>query len=898
MAHRHEVRRNAFSVGASCADGLLALVQKFCLFATSRFFVAFALILLSLNGCARCRIPAIDPSGNRLFSGNLTQINLPRLHASDQNVGVIPTPGYREPPPPPACLEGPSIATPATARQVGHRTNGQNTLDDRGRCGQLLLTPTRIVAPVNGDVILMSGLCGEDGYLVAGETIEWMISPESVGQIVSVGDDGNAQSKSFFHSKGENLVQKLDVDFAKGLTAWEDRIVTRGSAKLTDDLLVKKGQTWISLTSPTEGTTRITALAPNAEVWDKRRQTATIYWVDARWMFPSPVQEVGENPAQLLTRVTRKEGFAPAEGWIVRYRSLDPRVALFAGNSDVIEVKVDANGVAATQVFNAARRTGTALISIEVIRPPVASENMPQLTLATGQTTVSWSAPELILQATGPSVGSVNQRLTYSASVSNIGNVPAGNVRLSMQIPSGMTVVSASQTPTQTTNAALAWDIGEVQSNRMFAVNVEMQPSAESDYRVQFDVTSNSGALQSQAVATLVSSPRVGLRFLPAQGSEQVEVGSLVQTELVVTNNGGTALNNIAVTIESNPGLQSINQESNLVRRIVSYLAPGDSQVLNPAFTARQVGALSATAVATINEVELARQTMTVQAVAPAPREPKLSLQFQTDNGTSSVSTDSAKLIRLIVSNQGQLPLRNIRATINYPTSLTPTSASQGFQLDEPRRQIVWILPSLEVGQNSTIQAEFRFDGSESNPQINGSAEAAPQVQATTNLTLVSANGSGNVMPPASTLPNGNVVPDDNVLPNNNVLPPGQDGLSVSMVPVRPNVTTNTAGRYVLTVANNRSSADQNVQITLQFQPGLELQSVSTTDGRNVTVNYSSDGASAIFETIRYMAANERIQFNVDVLHRVPGSWSLNASARSTLSPNGVSTTSTATVSN
>ena len=50
----------------------------------------------------------------------------------------------------------------------------------RGRCGQLLLTPTRIVAPVGGEVILLAGVCGKDEYLVTNEPIEWMLSPKSV----------------------------------------------------------------------------------------------------------------------------------------------------------------------------------------------------------------------------------------------------------------------------------------------------------------------------------------------------------------------------------------------------------------------------------------------------------------------------------------------------------------------------------------------------------------------------------------------------------------------------------------------------------------------------------------------------------------------------------------------
>ncbi len=897
MAHRQDVGRNDHGTGRQDA------VRSPLRFARLPFrtilqrvsFLFLAIVVLAGNGCSTCRLPAIDPTGNRILSGDLTQLTLPRIHASTQNVGVVPTPGFREPPPPPACLQGPSIAP--TARPVGHKVlQRHHKMDDRGRCGQLLLTPTRIVAPVNGDVVLMSGICGEDGYLVTGETIEWMIAPDSVGHIVEVGDDGSTSGGGLFHGSTESAVQKLGIDFARGVTASNENVVTRGSAKLTDDLLIKRGQTWVSLTSPTEGITRITALAPDAEVWDRRRQTATIYWVDARWQFPPPAQQAGTAPVQLMTRVTRAEGFAPAEGWIVRYRSQDPTIALFNGQSQTAEVQVDASGIAATPINNVAGRSGSALITIEVIRPAQASENMPQLTLGTGQTVVSWTAAELVLQAAGPSAASVNEVLNYTVTISNLGTLPAENVRLTMPIPNGMRVVSASQTPTQQTNAELAWDVRQVPAQQQLVITLQLQPTVESDYRVQFVATTSSGTPQTQVVATLVSSPKMSLRFLPAAGSEQVEVGALVQTELVVTNNGRTALNNIAVTVESEPGLQSINDQANLVRRIVAYLGPGESQVLNPAFNARQVGPLRATAIASINEVELARQTMTVQAVAPATREPKLSLQFQTASGTERIATGAEERVGLVITNTGQIPLQNIQATLTHSASLAPTSASQGFTLQESQRQINWLLASLAVGESVTVQAVFKYDGTETNPQLTGTVVSAPQLRESAVLNFQPIGGAstgGNVLPPSNVLPNNNVLPGQNN--SAQVLP---ESLNIKLEPVRNRTNANTEMRYLLAISNSRNNPDQNVQITLQLQPGLELREVTTADGQRVTVNYASDGSSATFETIRYLAPRETIQYYLTVRHGIPGNWAMRASALSSLSATGVEATSTVEVVN
>ncbi len=91
-----------------------------------------------------------------------------------------------------------------------------------------------------------------------------------------MGDDLKGRPLKQWHTKVK--VEKRDVDYAKGRTSSKETTITRGTECKDDDLILKKGQTWISLSSPTEGVSRVTALAPDSEIWDRRRQTATIYW--------------------------------------------------------------------------------------------------------------------------------------------------------------------------------------------------------------------------------------------------------------------------------------------------------------------------------------------------------------------------------------------------------------------------------------------------------------------------------------------------------------------------------------------------------------------------------------------------------------------------------------------
>ena len=143
-----------------------------------------------------------------------------------------------------------------------------------------------------------------------------MLSPDSVGTFIEVGDD--MKSKLISTLSHAPKVEKLDVDFARGRTSNKETLITRGTPRTDDDIQLKDGQTWLSISSPSEGVSRVTVLAPESELWDQRRQTAMIYWVDAQWEFPQPqVANSGEG-ITLLTRVTKSgDVFKPATGWKV-----------------------------------------------------------------------------------------------------------------------------------------------------------------------------------------------------------------------------------------------------------------------------------------------------------------------------------------------------------------------------------------------------------------------------------------------------------------------------------------------------------------------------------------------------------------------------------------------------
>jgi hypothetical protein len=220
-------------------------------------------VLASTIGCAPIRLPAIDPTGNCLFASNgqgttlqpscclcgggclpgltgcLSKLKCQSCFGSKKGClccldGLLPQPAFRDPPPVPPCLNGqagaagpnPGIAGPTAgapcsedctsgppAILIGNKCciNDCLHMPKQGKRGRLMLSPGRVVAPVGGEVVMLAGLCGNDGYLVTGEPIEWMLTPESVGHFIQIApDDANLLQRISNRSEIEKVSGTFD----------------------------------------------------------------------------------------------------------------------------------------------------------------------------------------------------------------------------------------------------------------------------------------------------------------------------------------------------------------------------------------------------------------------------------------------------------------------------------------------------------------------------------------------------------------------------------------------------------------------------------------------------------------------------------------------------------------
>jgi uncharacterized repeat protein (TIGR01451 family) len=857
------------------------------------------LCIAFLSGCKTLQLPAIDPNGGRIFSGGTTTFVSPHGPGSG-----YPTtgPAYQAPPEPKKCVHG----SPMGANQMGSgcklclgksNPKTEDPSDLRGRCGELLLTPTRIVAPVGGEVILLSGICGKDGMLVTGEPIEWMLSPESVGQIIEVGDDSKGQSPGFWFasSSTDPKVEKVDVDFARGRTSREPGMITRGTARRDDDLPIRKGQTWLSLSSPSEGVSKVTVMAPDSDAWDKRRQTATIYWIDAGWDLPKPQLVQSGSQATLVTKVLRADGVAPAEGWIVRYRSLNPDIARFLPSyAEVSEQRVDAYGLARVDTVNMlqpgqiTRANGTALFEIEIIRPPEPASNMPDLQIARGTTEVTWNAPEVNLRASGPEVAVSGQPLAYSATVENLGLQQAENTILSMAIPSGMTIQSSSIPPTRQTATALAWEIGPLGPRQAIDVEVLVTPAADIDARVVFEVTHAPNVTKNAVISTLVQKPQLVLGVKPDPSTTQVVVGDIARFILQLTNTGNQTISDINVVVDAKPGLVHVRDAASQVTRRVGFITPGQTVELEAQFVVQREGELGITATAQAINTVLGSGQAFVKGLPATMKRPQIDIQLKASTGANAIPVNTESLVDILVQNVGPIPVRNLVVAVKYDPALVPRDASGGFEQNTANQTLFWRVPELPAGPPVKFQVRF----------IGVAPSATAQVIAQVENSDRTVNELRNVAIPVVALTTGGSVGGTTIAPppiagesspGNLTIPPRTD-LLVAIEPVQNRVTLNNQSQYVVRIRNQSSANQQRVEMTLQLPEG-----VSVVDFRGQAFgNYSYDetGRRLEIEPIQTLRPQEEYSYSLYLKHGLVSEGRLTATVRSANAPEPVSAVS------
>ena len=810
---------------------------------------------ITTAGCAQLRIPAFDPSGERIFSGHETAVALPAYR------DIVPTPAF------PNVAASPPCPGRGGAQLCGSKTGSVCPAAQMRDRSYVVMMPGRVVAPVGSEVIVVSGICGEGGNYVMRQPLEWLLAPDSVGHIVQVGNNKHCFLTDWFT---QTASYKVDNEYAKNKTRTHKDTITRGNKNPGDDVVLGKGQSWVSVMSPTEGASHVTVLAPTEENWDHRRQTATIYWVDAQWTLPPPtiVRIDRREPAVLNTLLARAQNIGPIEGWLVRYETLDGPVALFENGQRTIEIPSDINGNATAHLTPQTGEAGITQVGVQIIRPANKGGDYPRMVVGQGLTSAAWSAPGIVVRPIGPATADADQPTNYRIEVANTGDVLATDVLVTYRLPEGCSVVSTNP-PAQPFGDRLEWRIGDLpakQAPRVIDLTLTMRLQARYEHCFRA-VSLRSGEpipeLQANGcVSTIVNRSALIVRMT---GPQSAPVGSEVKFLAEIENTSSLPATNVTVKDAFDPGLQHVRgSPSPIVMDNIGTLEPGQKIGVTLTFNVLRPGTHCHRLQVTADGGVSASTEGCIVATA-GQAIPRLEVRM---TGPDSLKAGEEGLYVIEVRNSSTVPLTNLRITNRYSASLFPRQASSGWKLSPG--EVYWEWPELAAGD--AVSFEFRGLARRADPNavsvgiVTADPGLTQQAQAATRII---GEGDPAAVGPAAVPP---------------VL--GQRGGLKLEIDDNPDpVNAGDTITYRIGIRNQAEEADQNIVISFELPPGLSFQNLRS--GGEVQVR--AEGKSYVIAPINKLDGNETFRpLELRVRAEKPGKYQMQVKARSMRQPEGV----------
>jgi uncharacterized repeat protein (TIGR01451 family) len=494
-------------------------------------FVALALCALALPGCGSLRI---DPTGEHIFAQ--------------------------------------PVFAPASAPAYGAYPRQLSPYDDVA----VMLAPRSIVAPVGSQVVLIAGVRDAEGYLKTNRRLEWWILPGGVGEFVAV------QRNSFIDVLfGDfNDPRKISRTHAVGSTSRNDvRLDPRTTP--TPGGIVARGQGWITVASPVEGTSYVVVNAPDVVTSNGRAASAEIHWFNPQSGVPTPttspaptrqaassidLRVTGPTEAAVGSQVTFRvmvtnRGQSPATGLVVKdrfdeglehasgLRAIEKSmVALAPGQS--FDISISFRIARAGRLCHRVTIVGSEGVRATGEGCVIASGEGPGPVVTPPPTKPSTETP-LVVKTTGPGQRTAGDNAEFSIQVTNNSKEALTDVTVVDQCDPSLVIVGASR-GFQRQGAGVAWTIPSLAAGQThsLAVRCQCQAAAEKACNRVAATTPQGGRAEAEACLEIRPAPVMPANLkLTATGMHNpVKAGKTLIYVVLLQNAGQTVARQVTLT--------------------------------------------------------------------------------------------------------------------------------------------------------------------------------------------------------------------------------------------------------------------------------------------------------------------------------------------------------------
>jgi uncharacterized repeat protein (TIGR01451 family) len=413
----------------------------------------------------------------------------------------------------------------------------------------------------------------------------------------------------------------------------------------------------------------------------------------------------------------------------------------------------------------------------------------------------------------------VGQECEFALEVTNDGKAAAKDVLVEAFFPVSVRLTNAVPRPSASRDH-LEWKFEALKAGETKTIEISMIPSQ----RGAITAAANVRFTNELSESFMVAEP---LLQVAVKGPTNVMIGEPASQSVTISNPGTGTLHNVVLEAEIPKGLEHVTAE--YLQMQVGSLNPGETRTIRLALAAvmggEQVVKVIAKAEGGLAQATQARVNVIAPKVQVAIEGP--GLRYKGRSAQYTIAT----------LNDGAAATNNVRVLHKIPDGFEFIKADRGGQYNPEDSTISWFLGRMEPGQSANVNVELKT------------------------------KTIGNYVHHVRALSEHNVKSDAQIQTRIE----GTAQLVLEIADLDDPVEIGAETGYKVVVKNDGSKAAQNVSVSCELPPGVELISAT-----GPTQHIAENGV-VVFKSLASLSPGDSIQFQVIVRGTIEGNQRFRA---------------------
>ena len=425
-------------------------------------------------------------------------------------------------------------------------------------------------------------------------------------------------------------------------------------------------------------------------------------------------------------------------------------------------------------------------------------------------------APALTIQKSSPREIQVNQVADFTVKIKNMGRVAVDDVMVVDQVPSGAEFIDANPKPTNRTRTGeLRWQLGTMKPGDERTILLQLKPTVAGEIGsvAQFYF----GGRASNR--TKVTQPKLKI---VQTADPKVLVGNQVVFDVTVQNTGNGPAKDVVIQ-EEVPELLEYQDGSRELEYEIGTLMPGQSRRVQLGLRAGRVGRLRNVMFASASGGIRTQHEVNVEIIAP-----KLAVSSE---GPTRRFIQRKVSHEFTVANNGTANATNLQLVARLPSGLRYVNANNRGRYDRNAHAVIWQMRDLSAGGSGTVEITTTpIEAGQQDINFEVVADLGQKAETVQNLSVE------------------HLI--DVFFDIDDVVDPIEIGADT---------------RYRIRMINQGTQAAANVQLQVDFPPGLKPTSVDS------NLRNQIQGQKIVFEPITSLRPGEELNVTVQATGETDG---------------------------